>query len=151
MKLDDRGADLDRRVDRLARWFNEKRHPDPGARQFRRERPQKIVTANHVKAAFGGAFSPLLRHEAGRMRLGLQGDVEHLIGRRHLEIKRPVDRGLDPSHVLVADMAAILAQMGGDSIGPRLDREERGAERIGDRAAARVAKRRDMIDIDAEA
>src|ERR1700675_4930287 len=48
-------------------------------------------------------------------------------------------------------MAPVLAQMSGNAIGARFDGDERRAQRIGERAAARIAQCRDMIDIDAEA
>ena len=73
------------------------------------------------------------------------------VGRRHLEIQRLGDLGLQPRHVLVADMAAVLAQMRGDAVGAGLDRDQRGAHRIGMSAAARVAQGRDVVDVDAKA
>ncbi len=48
-------------------------------------------------------------------------------------------------------MAAVLAQMRGDSVGAGLGGHDRGAHRIGMIAAARVPDGRDMVDIDAEA
>ena len=62
---------------------------------------------------------------------------------------------VEPRHqrgdVLVADVAAVLAQMGGDPVGAGLGGEQGGADRIGKIAAARVADGRDMVDVDAEA
>ena len=71
-------------------------------------------------------------------------------GRGHLEIERLVDRGLETAHVVVVDVPAVLPQMRGDAVGAGFDREQRRAHGIGDRAAARVADGRDMIDVDAE-
>ena len=51
----------------------------------------------------------------------------------------------------VGDVAAILAQMGGDAVGAGRCGEPRGAHRIGMLAAARVADGGDVIDVDAEA
>ena len=93
-------------------------------------------------------FSGTRQQACGRMR---KRDVEHLLGRRHLEVERLGDRRLEAAHVVVADMAAILAQVRGDAVGPRLDGEQRRADRIGSAAAARVAHRRDVIDVDAKA
>ena len=75
---------------------------------------------------------------------------QHVFGRRHLEIQRLRDLGLQPRHVVVADVAAVLAQMRGDAVGAGLDRGQRGAHRIRPLAAPRVAQGRDVIDIDAE-
>ena len=110
-----------------------------------------IVLAGGIEPAFGGALGALLRHQADRMRLGLERDGDHLGGRRHFEIERLVDLGLQPRDVVVADMAAVLAQMRGDAVGAGRDRELGRAHRIGMAPAARVADGGDVIDIDAEA
>ncbi len=60
-------------------------------------------------------------------------------------------RAISRSISLVGDVAAVLAQMGGDAVGAGLGGGEGGADRIGMRAAARVPDRRDMVDVDAEA
>ena len=52
---------------------------------------------------------------------------------------------------VVADMAAVLAQMRGDAVGAGLDRRERGAHRIRPLAAPCIAQGSDVIDIDAKA
>ena len=85
------------------------------------------------------------------MRPGLERDRDHFVGRRHLEIERLGDLGLQPLNVVVADMAAVLAQMRGDAIGAGRDRELCRAHRIGMAAAARIADGRDMVDVHAEA
>ena len=80
-----------------------------------------------------------------------QGNRDHLLGRRHLEIQRPGDRLFQPRHVGVADVPPVLAQVRGDAVGAGLDRGERRAHRIGMVAAARIAQGGDVIDIDSEA
>ena len=62
-----------------------------------------------------------------------------------------VDLGLEPRDVVVADVAAILAQMRGDAVGAGLDRDLRRAHRIGMAPAARIADGGDVVDVDAEA
>ena len=85
------------------------------------------------------------------MRADAQRNVEHRLGRRHLEIERLGDGSLEAAHVVVVDVAAVLAQMRGDPVGAGLDGDEGRAHRIGQRPAAGVADGRDMIDVDAEA
>src|SRR4051812_38467062 len=48
-------------------------------------------------------------------------------------------------------MAPVFAQMRGNAVGAGFLRQQRGAHRIGIVAAARIAHRGDMIDVDAEA
>ena len=122
----------------------------PARLKLGNERLQVVVAADDVEPALGRALGALFRHQAAGVRLDAQGDVEHLVGRRHLEIERLGDRRLQPLHVVVADVAAILAQMRGDAVGAGLDRQQRGAHGIGNRAAARVAHGRDMVDVDAQ-
>ena len=57
--------------------------------------------------------------------------------------------GLQARDVVVADVAAILAQMRGDAVGAGLDRELGRAHRIGMPPAAGVADGGDVIDVDA--
>ncbi len=58
--------------------------------------------------------------------------------------------GLQPRHVVVADVAAVLAQMRGDAVGAGLDRNQGRAQRIGIAPRPRIAKRGDVVDIDSE-
>src|SRR5262249_4394983 len=92
-----------------------------------------------------------VRRGAPRLRLGGDGEAQHVGGRGHLEIQRLGNLGLQPRHVLVTDVAAVLAQMRGDAVGAGLDRGKRGAHRIGARTAPGIAERCDVIDIDAKA
>ena len=54
------------------------------------------------------------------------------------------------ANVVVADVPAVLAQMGGDSVGAGLRRQQCRPNRVRMRAAAGVAHGRDVIDVDAE-
>ena len=112
---------------------------------------ERVVLAGDVEPAFGGEFLAPLRHQAHRVRFGRERNPQHVVGRGHLEIQRLGDLRLQPRHVVVADVAAVLAQMRGDAVGAGLDRGERRAHGIGTRSAARIAQGRDVIDIDAKA
>ncbi len=76
------------------------------------------MLAGRVEPAFGGALGALFRHQTDRVRLGLERDGDHLVGRRHFEIERLVDFRLQPRDVVVADVAAVFAQMRGDAVAP---------------------------------
>ena len=84
------------------------------------------------------------------MRTRVQGNAHHLVGRRHFEIQRLADLAAQARHVLVADMAAILAQVGGDAVRACRDRQQRRAHRIRHGAAARIAHRRHVVNVDPE-
>ena len=52
------------------------------------ERQQVIVLAGGVEAALGGALLALLGDDAGGVGAVAERDLEHLLGRRHLEVER---------------------------------------------------------------
>ena len=58
-------------------------------------------------------------------------DADHLVGRRHLEVELDVDELAQPPHVLVLDVAAVLAQVHGDAVGAAEMRLDRGPDRVG--------------------
>ena len=93
----------------------------PALMQFGGDDLQMIMAANDVEAAFGGALAALFRDEATGVRPRIEGDRHHVVGRRHLEVQRFGNLPFQPRHVLVADMAAVLAQMGGDAVGAGFD------------------------------
>ena len=81
----------------------------------------------------------------------MQRDADHFARRRHFEIERLVDAGLEPRDVVVDDVTAIFAQMRGDAVGAGRERDLGGLHRVGMLAAARVTHGGDMVDVDAEA
>ena len=76
---------------------------------------------------------------------------DHFLGRRHFEIERLVDLRLQPRHVIVANVTAILAQMRGDAVAAGRDRKLGRAHGIRMTATTRIADGGNVVDIDAEA
>ena len=95
------------------------------------ERRQRLLLADDIEATLGGHFETTLRDQANRMRSRGQRYPQHLLGRSHLEIERLGNFRLQPRHIVIADMTAILAKMRGDAIGAGLDDGQRGANGIG--------------------
>ena len=62
-----------------------------------------------------------------------------------------VELGLQAPYVAVGDVAPVLAQVRGDAVGAGLQREMRGAQRVGMASAARVADGGHVIDVHAQA
>ena len=151
MNFDHRRADRRGRLDLRRLGGNEQRDADAGRGQFADRGAQRLALAGGVEAAFGGPLLAPLGHDAGGMRPNLAGDADHLRRRRHFEIERLCDALLEPSDIVIDDVAAILAQMRGDAVGAGGDRDLGGFHRIGMPAAARIAHGGDVIDVDAEA
>ena len=106
--------------------------------------------SGNVEAALGGAFLAFFGDDADGMRAVVQRDGLHFHGCRHFEVQGQAQHRHQAVDVAVRDMAAILAQMGGDAIGAGLFRQLRGTHRVGPRRAARVANGGHVIDIDAK-
>ena len=131
--------------------LDEERHANAGALELADDPVQMSLLADDVEAAFGRALLAPLRHEAAGIGDMAQRDLEHLRRRRHLEVQRPRQLGLETGDVGIRDVAPVLAQMRRNAVGAGLDREMRGAQGIGMTAAASIADGCDVIDVDAEA
>ena len=131
MDFDDRRPKPRRRFDLLRIGGDEQRDADTGLIQLRHHRCQQIVLPDGVEAALGREFPAPLGNETGRMWTRFDGDGHQFRCRRHFEIERLDDLGLQTGNVVVADVAAILAQMRGDAVGPGFDGNLGGANRIG--------------------
>ena len=147
VQLDDRRAEADRRIDLRGIGLDEQRDAHPRLAQLRDDGRQALELPGGVDPALGRPLLALLGHDARRVRTVLQRDREHLVGRGHLQVERHGQAGRQPRDIVVGDVAAILAQMRGDAVRPRLDRQQRRPHRIGIPRPARVAHRRDVIDI----
>ena len=151
VELDDRRAEARAPPRSAPDRLDEQADADAGARQLVDEIGEVVVLAGGVEPALGGPLLALFRDDAGGMRAVAQRDLEHLLGRRHLQVQRQVELGHQPGDVGVGDVAAVLAQVRGDPVGAGLGGEQAARDRVGMLAAARVADRRDMVDVDAEA
>src|SRR5262245_64979558 len=109
------------------------------------------MLAGSVEPTFGRPFAALFRNNTSRMRSGAQADRQHFPGRGHFQIQRFVDLRFQTGNVVVADVAPVLAQMSRDAVAARRYRHLRRAYRIRVAAAAGVADRGDVVDIDAKA
>ena len=150
VQLDDRRAEADRRIDLRRIGLDEQRDAHPRLAQLRDDGRQALELPRRVDPALGRAFLALFGDDARRVRAVLQRDREHFVGRRHLQIERHGQAGREPRDIVVGDVPAILTQMRGDAVRPRLDRQQRRPHRVGIPRPARIAHRRDVIDVDAE-
>ena len=150
VELDNIGANSSCRANlRLAR-LDEQRKPDTGCSDAREQRFKLGFAAGNRKPALGRYLLATFGNDAGGVGHHLAGDGDHLVGRRHFEIERQSDRLLEGEDVGIADMAPVLAKMRGDPVSARRLGRKRRTHRVGMAAAARVAHRRDVINIHAE-
>lgn len=117
---------------------------------------QPPLMIGHVQATFGRDFVSTFGDQHGGVWADAAGDADHLIGRGHLQIESSADEGTQPLHVIIANVAAVFAQVNGDAIGPAqfglVGSAHRVWLRIGQRATrtllvSGVADGGDVIDI----
>ena len=150
VQLDHRRAQRRRRLQLPRIGIDEQRGADAGLRDGVDVGLQLRAPAGRVETALGGHLEAFLGHDAGGVRPVPEGDRQHLLGGRHLEIERQVDLFRQPHDVGVGDVPAILAQMRGDAVGAGLGGQARRTDRIGLRAAAGVADGGDVVDVHAK-
>ncbi len=149
MELDRRGAHRARRFDLSGVGIDEEGDHDPRLTEAVAALGECRLLARHVEPALGGELGAPFRHEAGGMRAEAAGDRHHLGGGGHFHVERRGERA-EPFHVLVTDVAAVLAEMGGDAIRPGGEHAARRLHRVGMSPAAGIAQGGDVIDVDAK-
>ena len=65
------------------------------------------------------------------MRPHVARNFQHRIGRGHFKVHARLQRGAHAAHIVILDVAAVLAQMQRDAVGAGLLRDQRGVQRIG--------------------
>ena len=80
-----------------------------------------------------------------------QRDLQHLLSRRHFQIQRKIGCRLNACQIFITDMTAVFAQMRGDPVATHASDNLCGSHRVGVITAARIANRRDVIDVHAQA
>ena len=124
---------------------------DAGRRRASRPAPStRFSCADDVEAALGGDLLAALGHQHRHLGPDAAGDADHLVGGRHLEVELDVGELAQPPHVLVLDVAAVLAQVHGDAVGAAQVRLDRGPHRVGLVGAPRLADGGDVVDVDAQ-
>ena len=106
--------------------------------------------ARHVEAALGRDLLPALGHEHRHLGTEPARDVDHRGRGRHLEVELDVRELAQAPHVLVLDVAAVLAQVHRDAVRAAQVRLDRRPHRVRLVGAPRLADRRDVVDVDAQ-
>ena len=147
MNFDCGRAKLRRGPDLLRIGSDEQGYRDSRSAELGYDRLNGAALLDDIEAAFGRTLLAPLRNEARRMRPRFDGDAQHFFRGGHFQIERFWDFGLEPRDIVVANVAAIFAQMRRDAIGSSRDCGVRGSDRIGVAPAPRIPKRSHVIDI----
>jgi hypothetical protein len=151
VNFDRRRAKACRSFDLMQLGGDEQRNPNAGIAKLGDDGAEQIMLTGDFEATFGGAFGALLGHQATGMWPRLERNRQHFGRRRHLHVERYGQICRQPFDILVGDVTAVLAQMRRDVVGACFDRNQCRAQRIGMVPSPRIAQRRDVIDVDAEA
>ena len=92
VQLDHRRAQRHRHVELARVGLDEQRDADAGIAEPRHHGLEVIVLADRVEPALGRPLLALLGHDAGRVGFVPERDRHHLLGRRHLEVERDLNR-----------------------------------------------------------
>ena len=109
-----------------------------------------LPLGNDIQTAFGRHFFTAFRHECRLVRLYLAGDRQHLALAGHLQVKFDGHCLAEDPQIALLNVAAILAEMEGDAVGPPQFRQCGRPDRIGLESPPDLADRCHVIDVDAK-
>ena len=159
MDLADIEADLAGRLDLGEIGVDERADDQPRVLEPLHRRSEPRALAREVEPALGRHLRPALGHEHGCVGAQTARDTHHLVGRSHLQIQLHRHQRAEQLDVPIDDVAAVLAQVHGDAVGPAqlglVGRPDRiGLRPIGpgslDAPVSRLPDGRDVIDVDAQ-
>jgi len=103
-----------------------------------------------IQPAFGCDLLAAFGHQTDVLGRRSFDDGDHLVGHGRFEVQRHADGLLEADHVFIADVAAVFAQVEGDDVGTAFHGQLRGSHRVWEEAAARIAHRGHVVDVDAQ-
>ena len=103
-----------------------------------------------IEAALGGLLFATLGHERHLVRRDVSRELDHLVGRGHLEVQERLDRASQNLHVPVLNVTPVFPEMNRDAVGARVLREHGRFDWIRIQRAARLPERGHVIDVDVE-
>ena len=150
VQFDDGSAHAHGCVDLRFIRVDEQRHAHAVALQRGNTVAKQSFLPGHVQPAFSGHFGALFWHEANIRRLDAASDGRHLGRGGHLQVHARLQGLRHALHVVVLNVATVLAQMQRDAVRARLLRLQCGMERVRVGGAARLAQGGDVVNVDAE-
>ena len=155
VQLDAGRADRCRPSNRLWPGINEETHADAGLLhpldRLRDAVPRHVRRPSRLARDLPRPD----RHERALIRAGVAHELQKIWARISLDVEldavaHRLEDFRDGAHILWRDVPPIGARMNGDPSGSRRDRHANRLSDARDHASARVAKRRDFVDVDAQ-
>jgi hypothetical protein len=107
------------------------------------------ASATRVEAALGRELLAALGHQAAVGRAVLDGKFDHLLRHGHLEVHARLCCTQQELDIARLNVAAVLAQVHGDTVRARLLGDQSRRDGIGITRVTGLAQCRDVIDVDA--
>ncbi len=120
----------------------------PGVLELADRPSHPIPRAGDVESALGGDLLAAFRDERGLIRADVGRNVDHFVIAGQLEIQGDGDRFPQQADVAILDVAAVLAEMKCDPVGPAELGQGGGPDRIGLVGLAGLADGGDVVDVD---
>ena len=150
MQLDRVGAGCGAGVDLAVVGIEKQAHDDAGVLEPADGVGHFSARADDIQPALGRHLFAALGHERGLVRRRVAGDLQHVVRAGQLQIDRHGHRLHQHAQIALLNMAAILAQVDRDRVGPAQFGQRRRPNRVGLVRFAGLAHRGHVIDIDAE-
>lgn len=150
VQLDGVDTQAGRAADGIGVGVDEETGADAGGVETRDGIADSALRGNNVEATLGRDLFTPLGNQRDLVGTNSECDFEHLRRTCHLEIEDRSHRAREPLNVVVLDVPAIFAEVGGDAVGAGLLAHRGGGNGIGVGAPPRLSDRCDVIDVDVQ-
>jgi len=150
VELDEDGLGLGGRANLAQIRIDEEADFDAGVREGGNRAREPSTFRDDIESAFGGHLVAILGNDAHGVGANPASERDDFTLEARLEVQARRDLGAQAAHVLVLDVSTVLAQVARDPLRAGLLRDERPADRIGDRFPTGLPQGRDVIDVDVE-
>src|SRR5262249_6296875 len=143
-------AELRRRFDLLDVGIDEDADEYAGVVQSLDALADRLLVRRDVESAFGGDFLGALGHQRDDVRFDARGDLDHLVGRGHLDVEMRDDDLFERDQVVILNVTPVAPKMGRDAVGAGQFANHGGGHRVRLVGPARLTDRRYVINVDVQ-
>src|SRR5262245_32462860 len=143
-------AELRRRLDLLDVGIDEEADEYAGVVQSLDALADRLLVRRDVESAFGGDFLGALWHQRHDVRFDARGDLDHLVGRGHLDVEMRDDDLFERDQVVILNVAPVAAKMGRDPVGAGQFANHGGRDRVRLVGPAGLTDCRYVINVDVQ-
>jgi hypothetical protein len=147
MELDGRGAEVVRPRDGIANRVNEEARPNAKGAKLTDGRAEPVWVAGYVEPTFGRDFLAPFGNERDLEGSESSRDGDHFPRAGHFEVENGPNCCRQAFHVVILNVTTVLAKMCGNAVSAGVLAFSRGQDGVGLHGAARLAKRRDVVDV----